>query len=259
MRWDVDDQNESPESFPNRISEVTAWRLLSEMVRRHPRHFWIRSAWPVEGLPYDCLCLCDRKTLLPVLMVNRTGSGALVNRSPDDQIVMRWTSAWKPTQEAESAKGLWPILNPTAEAGSLAWDSPMIEWIRLRELDLSLAPPTHGLPPSTSSSLALRWVAQFLCIQFGSRRAWYSYCGRDLQGIDMGLHEGHEQWIRQHGEEDLGRLWYLVEGGQRKPTFAVSADGDLWSRDAHWRLQDEHVPKESMTALILRTAGDHLV
>lgn len=100
---DLDDEHSyAPEQFPRRIAEVTAWRLLTEIVRRHPGRLWIRDAWPIDGLPHDCLALCDSQTLESMLMINRTGTGASISNG-DSSAVVRWTSAWGDLVESEAS------------------------------------------------------------------------------------------------------------------------------------------------------------
>ncbi|TWE10465.1 hypothetical protein [Rudaeicoccus suwonensis] len=255
--FDLDDEeNYAPSQFPRRLAEVTAWRLLTEMVRRHPGRFWIRDAWPIDGVPYDCLALCDRATLKSVLYVNRTGTGASVNTEGGP--VVRWTSAWGDLVESEASTAY-----RSAESSDpnpfKAVEMPIRQWIWRREIDLGLMPPSNGLPASTPSSLSLRWIAQFLAVQMASEYPWYSYSGsHDLTERTADLHPHHREWQAAHSDEDRPRVWLLIRGGEDRARYALSDDGDLWTRTEHFQLSRERKSGAGMTRLLVQTIGPDL-
>lgn len=254
---DIDDEeNYSPPQLPRRLAEVTSWRLLTELVRRHPDRFWIRAAWPIRGQPYDCLALCDRTTLGSLLYVNRTGTGAKVNT--DGGGVVRWTSAWGDLVDAEASAAYWCARssepNPF-ETGEM----PIRQWLTRREHELGLEPPRHGLPASSPSSLALRWIAQFLAVQLASEYPWYAYSGgRDLTARLADLHPHHREWQAAHSDEDRPRVWLLTRAGEGRAQYALSDDGDLWTRTRHFQLPKVHKPGAGMTQLLVKTIGGDL-
>lgn len=136
---------------------------------------------------------------------------------------------------------------------------PIRQWIARREQDLGLEPPTNGLPASTPSSLALRWIAQFLAIQLASEFPWYTYSGTsDLTERSADLHLHHREWQASHPDSERARVWLLIRGGDDRATFGLSDEGDLWTHDRHVRLAEEHRSGASMTELVVKTAGKDL-
>lgn len=256
--YDLDDEEHfSPPQFPRRLAEVTAWRLLTEMVRRHPERLWIRDAWPIEGVPYDCLALCDRVTLQSLLYVNRTGTGASVNTEHGP--VVRWTTSWGDLVESEASISYWAAGSSEPNPFNQV-EMPIRQWIARREFDLGLEPPQGGLPASTPGSLALRWIAQFLAVQLASEYPWYSYSGgHDLTERSADLHPHHREWQAAHAHDaDRPRVWLLVRAGEDRARFGLSDAGDLWTRTSHFQLPREHKPGAGMTQLLARTVGDEL-
>jgi len=249
-----DDANFSPPQFPRRLAEVTAWRLLTEMVRRHPERLWIRHA-PLEGMPYDCLALCDRTTLKGLLLVNRMGTGASVT---EDGPAVRWTSAWGDLVDSEASVAYWSVGSPESNPFNRV-AMPIRQWIARRESELGLVPPRNNLPASTPSSLALRWIAQFLAVQLASEFPWYSYSGgHDLTERTADLHPHHREWQAAHSAEDHPRVWLLIRGGEDRARYAVSDTGDLWTQTDHFQLSREHQSGAGMTQLLVKTIGTDL-
>lgn len=255
--WDHDlddEENFSPPQFPRRLAEVTAWRLLTEMVRRHPGQLWIRHA-PLDGMPYDCLALCDSRTLKGLLLVNRIGTGATVGEGGR---VVRWTSAWGDLTESEASVAYWSAGSPDSNPFKQV-EMPIRQWIARRELELGLVPPSKGLPASTPGTLTLRWIAQFLAVQLASEYPWYTYSGgHDLTERTADLHPHHREWQAAHSDEDHPRVWLLIRGGEDRARYALSDGGDLWTRTDHFHLPKVHRPGAGMTQLLARTVGDEL-
>lgn len=254
---DLDRADSAP--LPRRLAEVASWNLLVELVRRHPSKFWLRVTHPMEGLPYDCLQLCrlDRPSGYPFLEVNRTGVNARWALATGEQSVTPWTTAMGNRHEAEA----WAAERAMEWGGPRLIDttSPTREWILQRERDLGLTPP-HGLPPSTPSSLALRWIAKFLSVNVGSEQPWYAYTGgRDLMDRLGDLHPNHREWRAEHVHDwQRDWIWLLIYGGEARARVALSAQGDLWTREQHFRLKSLHTSGAPITALLLHTVSDLL-
>ena len=157
-------------AMPFAAADPLTWRLAVELVRRHPEELWIIRTFPLDGF-YDCLSI--RRLPDPLLSsgsieINRNGSHVKVGwlGNPDD------------ASEGE------PLLS---WGDSYAEPDPRT-WLRILEATAGLLPPRKRLPPSTPSSLALRWVATFLSMQTGSRPRWTAW--NDWNEVNFGQHPG---------------------------------------------------------------------
>lgn len=252
------DEPEKLQPLPRRVAEVLSWGLLVQLVRRHPNRFWLRTTYPIEGLPYDCLALCPQKepASRSYLAVNRTGVNASLSKADGDESVTPWVTAWANRHEAESIAFLG---DPTW--GPQASPAPHRTWILEREHDLGLKAPAGGLPPSSPASLSLRWIAQFLALQITSEQPWYAYSADVFGRSDRvgQLHPHHREWQAQHpGPENACRTWLLIRGGDTHATFGLSADGDLWTPEKHVQLPQVHKSGQPATRLVVETAGQSL-
>lgn len=260
MFQEVDLNRADPSPLPRRLAEVASWNLLVQIVRRRPTTFWLRVTHPIEGMPYDCLRLCPLDDLggYPFLEVNRSGVNAQWARElGGSEGLAPWTTALGNRHEAEA----WAAEKAEEWGGPrlIETESPTHQWILQRERDLGLAPPRH-LPPSTPSSLTLRWIASFLSLNVGSEQPWYAYTGgHDLTERLADLHPNHREWQASHPLEGQRRLvWLLVYGGEARARLALSAEGDLWTPREHFKLQTIHRPGAPISALLLSTAMDQL-
>ena len=114
------------------------------------------------------------------------------------------------------------------------------EWLEQVEKTAGLPPPHTTLPPSTSSSLSMRWIAAFLAMQAGSRPRWSAW--NDWSEVDMGSHPADfdkipdaAKWLRSRGAGAAAARVLFVgtyDGSTREPRFALSAEGHLWRADA---------------------------
>lgn len=248
--------------LPRRLAEVVSWNLLLEIVRRHPDRFWLRVTHPIEGLPYDCLQLCplDDPTGYPFLEVNRTGTDARWSCEPSDpESVTPWTTSMADRHEAEAWAAEMSVIWSGGGPRLFETPSPNRRWLLERERDLGLEPPRR-LPASTPSSLALRWIAKFLSVNVGSEQPWYAYTGgHDLTERLADLHANHREWQAQHVHEWQKQwIWLLIYGGEDRARIALSAQGDLWTTDRHFKLHSLHQSGRPITSLLVRTAPHEL-
>jgi hypothetical protein len=234
--------------MPFAAADPLTWRLAVELVRRHPEDLWIVRTFLFDG-SYDCLSI----RLLPnpllssgTIAINRNGSHVRVgwlgkvDEAPEDEPLLSWGSAY-------------------AEPDPRRW---------IRELEEISGLPTPGkvLPPSTPSSLALRWIAGFLSLHTGSRPRWTAW--NDWSEVDFGqrpadfdVFSGAAQWLRtQGGGPATARVLFIgtYDDASRKPVFALSSDGHLWRADAPVidLPQVYTAVGRSLTQLILATAAN---
>ena len=128
----VDPETEEPGPFeqekygpmPFAGADVLIWRLVTELVRRHPGDLWPVRTFPIEGVPYDCLTVRKLATpwTRPEIAFNRHGTHMRVERfdvgPPLDGTVLPWPNAFNETEK----------LGPR-------------EWLRWLESEAGLAPP----------------------------------------------------------------------------------------------------------------------
>lgn len=260
----VDPETEEPGPFemekygamPFAGADVLIWRLVTELVRRHPGDLWPVRTFPIDGVPYDCLTVRKLATPWtgPEIAFNRHGTHMRVERfdvdPPLDGTVLPWPNAFNETQQ----------LGPR-------------EWLRWLEGKAGLAPPQGPLPPSTPSSLAIRWISHFLAMQLGSRRRWTAWTQWHPTAEDYASSfnaiPAAGVWARERGGPcPQAWLWFIGTARRGyetphdlslKPTFVLSAGGDVWTRSGgHHQLQHLHRPGRSITELVQRTAGDVL-
>lgn len=233
--------------MPFAAADPLTWRLAAELVRRHPEELWILRTFPMDG-HYDCLSLRNLPDVLtsPSIQINRMGTHVSVG----------WLG--RPDEEHQETH-LWSWGN------AFATDDPR-DWIREVERVAGLNPPTHGLPPSTRSSLVLRWIAAFLAMQIGSRPRWSAW--NDWAGVDEGRHPASfdaipqaAEWLRDRGHKEAAAfVWFVgtVETAQTQPKLALSVEGHLWrdGRDVIDLATAYRSAGSSMASLVVSTAGD---
>lgn len=231
----------SPLPFP--VAEVLSWRLVSELVRRHPADLWVLRTYPYDF--YDCLSVrrIQEPWSAPTIAVNRNGTHAKVDSfmsypRGDASTIISWTDA-------------------------ITVGDPR-DWLLRVERTAGLSPPPGALPPSTPSSLALRWIAQFLTIQLGSRRRWTAWTEADTPrdgGRDSYAQmPAVQEWVRtQKVGQSRYLVWFVGQRQSEQPHYALSAKGDLWSSNGdHSDLLALHRSAGSMVDLITRTAAGTL-
>lgn len=207
---------------PPHLAHVLTWQLAAQLVRRHPHRLWPTNTWPLDGF-YDCLALIDvSHPDMPVLaQFNRNGTAVSVTGGR----LARWTSGW----DCEDPR----------------------DWILEIEAAMGLEAPRAGLPASTPSSLATRWIAAFMRLQLGSRERWYS-TGRELdereaaefQGLDLSRSVRRQHWILGTGSVGVVQDLKVV----------VGREGTAYQKDrAPVDLAGHHTSGGSITALVVST------
>lgn len=241
--------------MPFAAAEVLSWRLVSELIRRHPSELWAVRTFPVDGA-YDCLTVGRLSTprSAPQIHLNRHGTHMLVNRFDADASgpgeVLPWPNAFDETEENDSR-----------------------DWLMWLESVAGLTnPQSGGLPASTPSSLAIRWISTFLALQLGSRERWTAWTcapGAGRGSSTFATIPAVHHWVERSPVPDSAALVWGLGTARRgestwadpylEPEFALTATGDLWSRSGvHHQLPSLHRPGGSITDLVHRTAGDAL-
>lgn len=212
------------------LADALSWQVAAQLIRRHPRELWVINSWPLDGF-YDCLCVVDRATMGQQLRLdlNRLGTGLRLT----DGSVRRWT-------------GIYEGSDPR-------------DWVLALEAALGLTAQVGGLPPGTPSSLAVRWIAQLMLTQLGSRERWHT-----VGGIPATPEEFPGLVGSAEGSRTDTRYWTIGPGeGQdvtiRQPRAVVSIEGRLHLRGADpISLTEHHRSGGSITALVAKTAPDLL-
>lgn len=204
--------------MPFAAADALTWRLASELVRRHPEDLWVIRTFPLDGF-YDCLSirrLPDPLTSPASIEINRRGTHVKVG----------WFG------QPQSASDNEPFLS---WGDAYAQPDPR-DWLKRLEESAGLEAPRSTLPPSTPSSLAVRWIALFLAMQAGSRPRWTAW--NDWSEVDFGSPPADFEkipragkWLRSHGGGSAAARVLFVgtyEGSTRQPHIALSVEGNLW-------------------------------
>jgi hypothetical protein len=202
---------------PFAIADVATWQLAVELVRRHPDDLWIIRTYPMDG-HYDCLSIRRAGDILgsPGVALNRNGTHVHVSR-------------------LDIASG--------GEARLMSWGDGFAtadprDWVRELESAAGLRAPVGGPPPTTRSSIALRWIGGFLRLQLGSRQRWTAW--NDWSELDYGETAADfdaipaaRQWLRERGRpEAAAEVWFVgtePRPGDRQIHFALNSAGTLWT------------------------------
>lgn len=229
--------------FP--IADVATWQLAVELVRRHPADLWIIRTYPMDG-HYDCLSIRRADDILgsPGIALNRNGTHVNVVR-------------------LDGATG--------NDAPSMSWGDGFAaadprDWVRELESATGLRAPVSGLPPSTRSSITLRWIGGFLRFQLGSRQRWTAW--NDWSEVDYGetaldfdAIPAARQWLRDRGRpEAAAEVWFVgtePRPGERQVQFALNSAGTLWTATGEEvdLLAAYRRAGSSMTQLLVATAS----
>jgi hypothetical protein len=232
---------------PFAAADALTWQLAVELVRRHPEDLWIIRTYPFDGA-YDCLSIRRLPDVLTSrsIAINRRGTHVQVGDLSGRQ------------EELEQ-----PLLS---------WGDPYAQpdpsrWLRSLEAAARLDPPADPLPPSTRSSIALRWIACFLRMQLGSRTAWSAW--NDWSQVDWGDHPADfdaippaAAWLRAKDDPQAAALvWFLGvrDDERRHPKLAINVDGTLmWADGTSVDLLREYQKSRSITKLVMETAASLL-
>ena len=204
--------------MPFAAADVLTWRLASELVRRHPEELWVIRTFSFDGF-YDCLLvrrLPDPLASPATIAINRHGTHVKVGwfgqpeLAPDDEPLLSWGDAY-------------------------AHPDPR-DWLKRLEETAGLPATRSTLPPSTPSSLVVRWIAMFLAMQVGSRPRWTAW--NDWSEVDFGSKPADfdkipdtARWLHsQGGGGAAARVLFVgtYEDQKREPRFALSTEGHLW-------------------------------
>lgn len=230
--------------MPIAAADPLSWRLAAELVRRHPEELWVLRTYPAQ---YDLLSIRRLPDVLssPSIDINRTGTHVFISPFNDPTSVegrsyMSWGNAY-------------------------AANDPR-DWLIELELTAGLQHPVGQLPPSTRSSLVVRWIAAFLAMQTGARTrwsAWNDWCEPDEVSAGFTSIPGAAEWLRSRGGSN-GAAFVLFVGemtnDERRPEFALSVDGQLWRGDQEAVALPAAYQSagSSITSLIAASFGDLL-
>ena len=223
------DHEEEPTWYvPTQLAHVLTWQLAAQLVRRHPEDLWVINTHPLDGF-YDCLGICDLQTKGDRLLahLNRRGSGLAL----PDGTVRRWTRGWEE-------------------------DDPR-PWILRLEDRLGLTPPRGQLPPSTPSSLAVRWIAQLLSIQLSGRDRWFVTGGAPRPAGGTEISFPGLPGVRNIDERSCWTLGPGVDDRVTDPQVVVTVNGVVHRRGKDpVNLSQRHTSGSSMTRLVLDVVPD---
>ncbi|WP_109686047.1 hypothetical protein [Branchiibius hedensis] len=190
---------------PPHVVEALAWSVAAQLVRRHPLELTV-GAGP-HTTPNAVTILSDSPGV----------TTELGHFDPFDGYFRDHSN---------------PVLQHVLALSVLGAEDPR-ERIRTTEERIKLvAPQGSSLPPSTPRSLSIRWIAQFLLIQLGSREHWFAR-GNGIAGwtLGAGLGERFEQRIVLNADSTV-----LIPGA------------------TPFNLASQRQSDESMTALVARSA-----
>ena len=209
------------------VSQALAWRLCSELVRRHPDRLWVTVQ---GGGLYDRITLVDISMEPPrcLATLNAAGTNSLLH----DGSQMLWSDAH-------------------------ANNGDPVAWVRELERRCGLPAPRGDLPRSTPGSLAVRWVSAFLTSQIGGRFKWLTVQEAALDHAGSGF-DRLRAWLRENPRQPQ-ELVLLAEQGEQVPRLAVTSNGDLWHADGkQHHLPTLHRSGQPVTALLLKTVPGFL-
>ena len=198
-----------------RIVEAVSWRLVAEVMRRHPGRLRLMEAHSGGG-QYDQLCLYPRPTpgdASFLVSLNRVGSAYFGGLSGEP-----WTSIWTDVLAAEDPKDV------------------VDEMERLARLTSS----AH-VPPSTPDVLTVRAIAALLAPKAFERGRWECRNGcLDSSGGDSGVRERlfaafplcRERRYQTRPDDLFGepayRFWFVLRDDE--PVLAFEDNGLVWDR-----------------------------
>lgn len=205
--------------------ETFAWMVLAQLVRRHPDRLWVQTETHSIGSEQAFIIDVSAQEPRAIGFLGLPGANATSYRAPAPE---SWNDAW-------------------------LGDDPA-GWIEEFERSLGLTPPTGRLPPSTPSSLALRWVSELLRAQLGGLTPWIA--------------GGEHRWAPATSLAPAASLAQASTAGlaplcvgprDEEPRHAVTPEGDLWGRSGLiGNLRQLHRDGSSITRLLVETVPDEL-
>jgi hypothetical protein len=194
------------------LAECISWRLVTELWRRFPDRYVLLETHPGGG-QYDCLCLAECHSVIrPVVDVNRQGS----THVHTDGVLRSWPD-WCDRMLMDSIGFLDEITCV---------------------LDLATPAP---LPPSTPSTIALRFISEFLTHAVGRLDHWE--CRNGFYDTSGDLGGPRNQWfchfpgmaldhppnrLRETRLAPAYGYWFLLKSGE--PLIGFDVDGRLHLR-----------------------------
>ncbi|EDL62301.1 TY-Chap2 family putative peptide chaperone [Gimesia maris] len=199
------------------LQEILSWRLITEFWRRFPDRFFLIETHPGGG-QYDCLSLIELEAgFSSALSINREGSLHL---------------------SYGCTPGVWPD-----------WSERMAvdPGVFLDELCQSIGDDVpQKLPPSTPSTIAFRFICEFLTHATGRLDNWECRNGfLDSSGFGCGRQDAwfncfptlkNSDYLKRlvKGELDPAyRYWFLLK--DMMPQLCIDIGGKLYTRggDTH--------------------------
>lgn len=199
---------------PNRqLDEALSWRLITELWRRFPDRFALLETHPGGG-QYDCLSLAEyNQGLCSILDINRAGSVHVhFGRNPQS-----WSN-WTDRMLADSSS----FLDDIETAIGLIHSMP--------------------LPSSTPTTIAIRFVCEFLTHTLGRLEHWEcrnGFC--DTSGYGGGKREAFfscfpgiatEPRPKTFADGNLKQAylyWFILKSGE--PLLCLDTDGRLYKKN----------------------------
>jgi hypothetical protein len=227
----------------SQVIEIASWRVVSELHRRYPTKFTVIETHPCSG-QYDCLSLFDAEQR-HIADFNRKGRLHVFN-------------TFDQSQPPESFDIWSEILSINDVKETLDKISTMLR--------LSIPPK---LPPSTPTTLAYRFIAEFLTHSaFGIHR-WECRNGVfDTSGYGSGVASAFEHFAKAQMRlriklpndvlgEPAYRFWFIYKN--KTPVLCFETNGTVWNRNGtEFKLADLYSNKHLIWDVVMEIAGDLL-
>ena len=199
------------------LLEVASWRLVAELVRRHPA-LRVIETHPGGGM-YDCLqVLLDPHSNddRPAIVLNRAGSVHVLGG--DTAADAYWETFW---------------------ADYLSADDPRRVLDRL--CGLAGLPPVRRLPPSSDATVVYSFIAAFLSSAVFGRDRWEcrngscdSSLGSELSTAFAAFPAARARLLERRPGDILDqpayRFWFLIDDA---PQLCLETCGQAWDREGN--------------------------
>ena len=231
------------------LLEAASWRIVSELIRRHPDRFKLIETHPGGGT-YDCLSLHSKSTakLFHIADFNRPGSFHVFHRFGHDN----------DPEHIESFE-IWQRMMRTDNMKDV-----------LDDVCSRIGLKPRKVPPSTPEVLVYRFIAAFLSHAVFGREEWECRNGFfDSSGYsDCSVRSEFEQFpgaqerLQVRLDDDLlgeaaYRFWFLLKNGKPKVCFETS--GWAWTKNGKcFDLASLYANDRRIWPLVIKVAGGHL-